>query len=469
MCTKSIVVSVLVFILSLLPDAANAQASAGNQLYFAYRLSVKLCPEYPLGAVDMQFHYTVDGFGGDRTADKISQSINPSTNSGTFEILLPRFYTTHPISVTANCVKSGLIGKASNPAIVSNCDVLSLRDDDGDGLANSVEDANCDNFYSPGDLSNPDNVDTDGDGVRDLVEVVNGTNPNNPGSSPRPYVISGSPFDPDSDGNSNPVVWRPSSGTWFIRDFVNEGNNLSLQFGLSGDVPFTYQSERAGDDVGVIRQIGNDYFWLFHGPGFLKSNGTRVNELKFGLFGDNLILGPWEKPGVTSPAVARLFNGKWSFYIYRSDGSVVEAIWGGNGDIPKVADYDGDGLFDLAVFRPSTATTYVIESSTGSRRIWQFGTGTADHSFRGDIDGDGADDLTFWEPTYGTFSTMGKVDNFRLGTYMVHVPMSWNLRNGKVLYTVVDHSTGVRYFRVGNNPSSPLTAVPWGIPGDSHG
>ena len=75
-------------------------------------------------------------------------------------------------------------------------------------------------------------------------------------------------------------------------------------------------------------------------------------------------MGRWEKPGVSSAAVARLFNGHWTFFIKLSDGTIRQQVWGGNGDLPKPADYDGDGITDIAVFRPGSGQTFVIRSTS---------------------------------------------------------------------------------------------------------
>jgi hypothetical protein len=43
------------------------------------------------------------------------------------------------------------------------------------------------------------------------------------------------------------------------------------------------------------------------------------------------------------------------------------------GDVPLAADYDGNGLVERAVFRPSTGTWYIQSSSNSSVRVIQWG------------------------------------------------------------------------------------------------
>jgi hypothetical protein len=475
---------ILLFVLSLAPHSAIALSNARPTTTIHTRLTLDLCPEYPFGGVVVDVLYSVGASTALLPANITAQTINTANNTATFDLDFPSSYGTVPFNVVAFCRSARGFSDASNALSVSNCNALAVLDSDGDGLANSEEDTNCDNFFSPGDRSNPDNVDTDGDGVRDLVEVVSGTNPTNPGSSPRPFIYASGPYDPDGDGTSNPVVWRGSSGTWYIKDFSVSGNNLAVQFGLRGDIPLTYSPKGTPINLGVVRNTNNELHWLLRGMGFLRNNRLE-NDLPFGIFGDNLLPGPWEEPGVTNPAVARLFNGEWSFYFYLSDGTVRMQNWGGYGDIPKPADYDGDGLFDIAVFRPAEQKTYIIHSSDSSIAIYNFGSGTADHTVRGDYTGDGIDDISFWEPVSGLFTTMTSDNGFndvlaqakdpqhyyelQLGLYNIHLPLNWNMQNNLFLYTVVDHATGMRYFRELNDPNNPPQAVQWGLPGDHQG
>lgn len=70
--------------------------------------------------------------------------------------------------------------------------------------------------------------------------------------------------------------------------------------------------------------------------------------------------------------------------------------WGISGDQIIAGDYDGDGIDDETVFRPSNATFYVIQSASLTMRIDQFGQTGDNPRVVGDYDGDGRDDLAVY-------------------------------------------------------------------------
>lgn len=82
--------------------------------------------------------------------------------------------------------------------------------------------------------------------------------------------------------------------------------------------------------------------------------------------------------------------------------------WGLSTDIPVSGDLDGDGLLDLAVYRPSSGRWYIIFSSHGLVTantyyvIFGFGTNGDIPSIK-DFDGDGIGDLVLYRPSNGTW------------------------------------------------------------------
>ena len=109
------------------------------------------------------------------------------------------------------------------------------------------------------------------------------------------------------------------------------------------------------------------------------------------------VLGDFDGNGLAEVAVFRPSTGVW--YIQSASAAVT---WGGNGDVPLPGDFDGDGKADVAVFRPITGTWYVINSSTqaGSGTTWG---GGGDRPVPADYDGDGKTDLAVFRPATGVW------------------------------------------------------------------
>jgi hypothetical protein len=81
--------------------------------------------------------------------------------------------------------------------------------------------------------------------------------------------------------------------------------------------------------------------------------------------------------------------------------------WGGAGYTAAPADYDGDGVVDLGLYRESTGDWLVMTSSTDFTGAFSVNWGGAGYKpVAGDYDGDGRADLTIYNTTTGVWSVL---------------------------------------------------------------
>ena len=142
-------------------------------------------------------------------------------------------------------------------------------------------------------------------------------------------------------------------------------------------------------------------------------------------------------------ATYRPSDGKWSVV----GGEQGPSTWGGlANDIPVPADYDGDGLTDLAIRRTADATWWVKNSANGTVRTFSQGL-TTDRPLVADYDGDGEDDFAVFRSN-GQLAVFGDTALEQRTFYAFSVPggipaVGDFLGDSKLDLAIYDPATGV--------------------------
>lgn len=280
-----------------------------------------------------------------------------------------------------------------------------------------------------GQLGNRRPVDFDGDGRTDY-SILRFPNIAPPGVAPIQYFNSTStngfesinhgdantdfpaPGDYDGDGEDDFALYRGGATAGAQSGFyIINSSNFTFQYyawGISGDQAVARDYDGDGiTDVAVFRRgatAAAQTFW------YIRQSATNTARIvPFGLTGngttnfDTPIPGDYDGDGKFDIAVYRFgLSPANNYIVLRSvDNTVTFRQFGNfNTDYILPGDYDGDGLYDYAVARTGAVATsplvwWINQSSTGATTTRTFGV-TSDLPTQGDYDGDARTDIAIY-------------------------------------------------------------------------
>jgi hypothetical protein len=122
---------------------------------------------------------------------------------------------------------------------------------------------------------------------------------------------------------------------------------------------------------------------------------------QWGTSGDVPVPADYDGDGLIDVAVYRPASGVWWVKLSGSGGVTQTTRWGEGGDVPLPGDYDGDGQTDFAVYRASDKTVRVHNDACVGEHTIDLSWLGAGKPIVGDVNGDGRDDPGIYNAATG--------------------------------------------------------------------
>jgi hypothetical protein len=189
--------------------------------------------------------------------------------------------------------------------------------------------------------------------------------------------------------------------------------------------------------------------------------------------------------GISDIAVWRPSTGYWFILTSRSAFDYNQhqsSQLGLPGDLPLTGDFDGDRIADMAVWRPANGTWYFRLSGNDFQTISAIQWGLPeDQPLAGDYDGDGKSDLAIYRRQAGMFYVLRSAGGFNRSEalrgsseHLISVSLG-GLGNDPVVGDLTGDGRDdfitvwqlLRFWSVKDYRGQLLSSLPWGMPGDT--
>jgi len=221
----------------------------------------------------------------------------------------------------------------------------------------------------------------------------------------------------DNKGNSDFALFSPAKGVWYSNS-SDACAFTAIRWGSAQDtlVPADYDGDGQIDAAVWRTDTGT---WLIRRSKDAKAEMIRLGRTKAESAGINDIPVPADYDGdkIADVAIWRPTTGEWLILNSSRGGKIETRTFGVTGDIPVAADYDGDGKADIAVFRGSENRWTIQQSSDSQIRSEVFGKAGQDVLVPADYTGDGKADIAVYHAGVWNVlsSESGKAEPFVFG------------------------------------------------------